>query len=154
MEMGSHYFIDETKAKGYVVVAVSCPDASLGAAREAIERLVLPGQRSVHMKHESPRRRSKIADAIAGLRDVGVSAIVLDAGRGPEPEHVRRDRALREIVVRAARETAATLVLDLDQTLVSKDARSISSALREVTGSSITYRHQALAAQPLLQSPM
>ncbi len=30
--MGTRYFIDETKAKGYVVVAVACPEESLRVA--------------------------------------------------------------------------------------------------------------------------
>lgn len=151
--MGTHFFIDETKAKGYVVVAVACPDASLAAARRAIGRLVLPGQRSIHMKHESSRRRAQIADSVAGLRDVGIGAIVVDAGRGPSPEYVRRDRALRAVVERAATSHAAVLVLDLDHTLVARDARTLSDACRTTGVGTITYSHQALSQQPLLALP-
>jgi hypothetical protein len=151
--VGSHFSIDETKAKGYVVVAVVCPDTSLSTARRTVSRLVLRGQRSVHMKNESPRRRRQIASAISDLRSVDVRAIVIDAGRGPEPEHVRRDRALRAIVERAARDPAPKLVLDLDHTLTARDARAIAAAVRESDVESISYMHQRLTAEPLLSMP-
>lgn len=151
--MGSHLFIDETKAKAYVVVAVACPDPSLAHARRTLGRLVLPGQRSVHMKHESERRRRQIADAVAGLTRVGVRATVLDAGRGPEPEYVRRDRALRLLVDRATSEPSVHLVLDLDRTLVARDARTLRDACRRSGARAVTYSHQALSEQPLLALP-
>ncbi|WP_343991771.1 hypothetical protein [Nocardioides dubius] len=116
--MGTHIFIDETKAKGYVVVAVLCPDTSLSLARRAIGGLVLPGQRSIHMKQEGPRRRQAIADVVTGLVPSGVHAVVLDAGRGPSPERVRRKRALEAIVELAAHGSPASLVIDLDQPLL------------------------------------
>lgn len=152
-EVGTHIFIDETKAKGYVVVAVASPDATLQTARRTIGKLVLPGQRSIHMKHESARRRSTIADVIAGLHVVGVTAVVLDADRGPDPELVRRERALRAIIEMATDEPAAHLVLDLDQTLVAKDARTITTVAREQRLTALTYSHQSLAALPLLALP-
>ncbi|WP_269306451.1 hypothetical protein [Aeromicrobium sp. HA] len=99
--MTTQYFIDETKAKGYVVVAVACPASALAAARRTVDALVLPGQRTIHRKNESPRRRTHIAGAVCGLTQSGVSAVVLDAGRGPEPEIARRERALRGIVALA-----------------------------------------------------
>ncbi|MCL2613806.1 MAG: hypothetical protein FWD95_11335 [Nocardioidaceae bacterium] len=151
--MGMQLFIDETKAKGYVVVAAVCPDASLAVARREIGKLVLPGQRSIHMKHESARRRGHIADAICRLSAVGVHVIVLDAGRGPEPEVVRRARALRTIVSRAAQEASASLVLDLDETLLARDARTLSAAVRASGATSVTYSHQPLRSQPLLSIP-
>lgn len=52
--MSAHHYVDETKAKGYVVVAARCPDRTMREVRRALGRLALPGQRSVHMKHESP----------------------------------------------------------------------------------------------------
>lgn len=53
----------------------------------------------------------------------------------------------------AAREPAATLVLDLDQTLVARDARTIAAASRDFRTPSVTYSHQSLATQPLLAIP-
>ena len=117
--MGAHYLIDETKAKSYVVVAVACPDSALATARRTLGRLVLPGQRSIHMKHES----------------------------------ARRSRALHTVVQLALPEPSAALVLDHDQTLVARDARSISDACRAAGTDSITYSHQTLASQPLLALP-
>lgn len=151
--MGTHYFIDETKAKGYVVVAVACPDTTLSVARRTLGKLILPGQRSIHMKHESSRRRRQIASEVAKLRRIGIGAIVVDAGRGHDAEYVRRDRALRVLVELAAADRVASLVLDLDQTLIARDARTLTDARRMMGTGSITYSHQSLAQQPLLALP-
>lgn len=151
--MGTQFFVDETKAKSYLVVAAVCPDSALAPARRVIGRLVLAGQRSIHMKQESVRRRGQIADAICALTAIGLEAVVLDAGRGPEPEIARRERVLRALVARAEGEPAAHLVLDLDETLVARDARVLARAVRETGATSITYSHQRLATQPLLSIP-
>lgn len=151
--MGTHFFIDETKAKSYVVVAAVCPSDSISAARRTVGGLVLPGQRSIHMKNENPRRRRQIADAIIGLQQFGVSAVVLDAGRGPEPEHARRARALRAIVERAAIEGATNLVLDLDLTLLARDRSVIASASREMAANTVAYNHLPFASESLLAIP-
>ncbi|WP_300681335.1 hypothetical protein [Nocardioides sp.] len=151
--VGSHFFIDETKAESYVVVAALVPDASLNPARRTVTRMVLPGQRSIHMKHENARRREQIARAMCELTELGVQATIFDAGRGPAPEVVRRERALRALVGRASAEPTASLVLDLDQTLLARDARILSEAIREARSPSLTYSHQLLAAQPLLSIP-
>jgi hypothetical protein len=150
--MGVRIFVDETKAKGYLVVAVLCPDESVALARRTIGRLVLPGQRSVHMKHERDRRRRQIANAVVGLRACGIRAVVLDAGRGPEPEYVRRERALRVLVEIAAGVGSASLVLDLDRTLVARDSRTIAAASRELA-IDVAYRHASLASERLLAIP-
>lgn len=149
--MSAHHYIDETKAKGYVVVAARCPDRTMREVHRVVGRMALPGQRSVHMKHESPRRRRQVADSIALLRGVGVSAVVMDAGTGPEPEHVRRDRALRALVARVAEEAAAHLVLDLDATLLARDRRTLAIATRALP--SVSYSHLPLSAEPLLSIP-
>lgn len=75
----------------------------------------------------------------------------MDAGAGPEPEHVRRDRALRALVARVADEEAAHLVLDLDATLLARDRRTLAIASRELPH--LAYSHLPLAAEPLLSIP-
>ncbi|GAA1742680.1 hypothetical protein [Aeromicrobium alkaliterrae] len=151
--MSTHYFIDETKAKGYVVVIASCPSESLAAMRRVVSRLVLPGQRSIHMKNESPRRRRQIAGAFVGLSERGIQATVLDAGRGPESERLRRARALRAVVALTAEGPSGNLVLDLDRTMLARDRRVLSSALREFSADHLSYAHLPFSAEPLLAIP-
>lgn len=43
--------------------------------------------------------------------------------------------------------------MDLDQTLMARDARTLSTAIRDAQAESITYSHQMLASQPLLALP-
>lgn len=80
-------------------------------------------------------------------------AFVLDAGRGPEPELLRRQRALRAVVDRASRGEAASLILDLDRTLVARDSRAITRAARDLGADAIAYGHLSPASEPLLAIP-
>ncbi len=56
--MSSHVFVDETKRRGYLLVASAVVPSDLDATRRMLRGLVLPGQRRLHMKDESdPRKR-------------------------------------------------------------------------------------------------
>ncbi len=150
--MGIRFLIDETKAKRYVVVAVACPDAALREARRTVQRLVLPGQRSIHMKLEAGRRRRVIADAVGGLSSAGVvaTAVVVEGGGH---EHELRARALGEIVRIAAQTGGGSLVLDLDPTQERRDRQILNEAVRGCDGISISFSHSRLASEPLLTLP-
>ncbi len=120
--VGTRFFVDETKAKGYVVVAVACPEESIAGVRREVGRLILPGQRAVHMNNEGARRRRRIADAVARLSRHGVTSSVI-AVAGPGSEHERRDLALSVVVDVAARAPGPSLVLDLDPTVMRRTTR-------------------------------
>lgn len=150
--VATRYFIDETKAKRYLVVVVACPDESLRVARSALRRLVLPGQRSIHMKSEADRRRRTIATSVAGLaaERIAATAIVVSGGGH---EHNLRERALREVVNVAARSGGGSLLLDLDPTQERRDQRVLIEALRDHATTPLSFSHARLADEPLLTLP-
>jgi hypothetical protein len=150
--VGVRYFIDESKAKGYLVVAVACPEESQRSVRRELGRLVLPRQRSVHMKLEGNRRRRLIADAVVGLSSRGVRATAVSVVGGGR-EHLLRERALREVVRVVGQAGGGSLVLDLDPTQVRRDRQVFIEAFREWEGVDLTYRHSTLASEPLLTLP-
>ena len=63
--MSGHFFVDETKRRGYLLVAGVVRGEDLDRVRLILRGLVLPGQRRLHMKDESDPRKRSIATAIA-----------------------------------------------------------------------------------------
>lgn len=77
--MAEHIYVDETKAKGYLIAAVSVGPAQLAVARKGIGALRLPGQRALHMQGESDARRRQIADTIVRMSDtLGIGVLIYD----------------------------------------------------------------------------
>ena len=78
----AHIFVDETKAKGYVAAAATLVLGDLSAPRKQLNALILPRQRSLHMKDESDPRRREIIDIIVRMSSsVGLQSVIYDAGR-------------------------------------------------------------------------
>ena len=63
--MSGHIFVDESKRRGYLLVATVVVPGDLDSIRRVLRGLVLPRQRRLHMKDESDQRRRSIATAIA-----------------------------------------------------------------------------------------
>lgn len=148
-----NFYVDETKAKTYLVAAASGSPDQLKVARREINTLVLPGQRSPHMNNEKDSRRRAIADLVVRLSDLGVRATIYDAGRvGTERE--RRARCLEALVSDVAQYWGASIVLDLDESLLSWDRQHLMENLR-ATGVSdrISYCHRIRHEEQLLAIP-
>lgn len=150
--MGVRFLIDESKARTYVMVAVACPEEALSQARRTIKRLVLPGQRSIHMKSEADRRRRQITSAICGLSTSGITATAVVVTSGGH-EHELRKQALREIVRIAASSGGGSLVLDLDPTQERRDQRVLIEAVRDHQDVPVSFSHSPLSHEPLLTLP-
>lgn len=60
-------FVDESTAKRYRLCLIAIPRKALAKTKEEIENLRLPGQRYIHMKNESDRRRKQILDVVLGI---------------------------------------------------------------------------------------
>lgn len=144
--MGMRYLVDETKAKGYVVVVVACPDERARELRAAVSALVIPGQRSLHMKAEGATRRKVVADAIGAL---ALDVWVLDASGGSGKEHQRRARALAALLERMEGPDAH-LVFDRDASMEPFDRRLLSAVPPHQRP---TYVHHQRHEEPLLALP-
>src|SRR5438105_3553922 len=75
---GRQVFVDETKERGYVLVATSHAASEVAQIRKVMREFVLKGQTRLHFAKESAPRRRAIIDAICAT---GISATVYDAGR-------------------------------------------------------------------------
>ncbi len=149
--MSSHVFVDETKHRGYLLVAsVVVPD-DLNSVRRMLRGLVLPGQRRLHMKDENDQRRRSIATAIAVS---GVTATIYDAGRRYRNERERRAACLRALIIDVARRGDAMLVLEQDDTLLSWDNQRLIEFTREAgCRDTLRYEHRRAANELLLAMP-
>ena len=74
--MATHWFADECKRPGYLVVAAVAESRQLAPGRAALRKLVMPGQNRIHFTKESDSRREKILEAIAATE---IRSIVYDA---------------------------------------------------------------------------
>jgi hypothetical protein len=90
-----HIYVDETKERGYVMVASAHLGPEVAALRSAMRQLVLPGQHRLHMAKENPARRKAITDAISSA---GVAATIYDAGRRHADDLSARAACLKAIV--------------------------------------------------------
>ncbi|MFI9641274.1 hypothetical protein ACIG87_14625 [Micromonospora sp. NPDC051925] len=68
--------MDETKERGFLLVATVVPPSDLTRARRTVRNLVLPHQRRIHFHKERDDRRRQIVTAIT---TIGVQATVFDA---------------------------------------------------------------------------
>ena len=148
--MSSHVFVDETKRRGYLLVASAVVPGDLDGTRRMLRGLVLPGQRRLHMKDESDSRKRSIAAAIAVS---GITATIYDAGRRHDTERERRAACLTALVADAAIQDYAMLVLEQDDTLIVSDRKLLYLATRQAGCPDLRYEHHRVAVEPLLALP-
>ena len=65
--MPVHVFVDESQRREYLLCAVEVEVRHLLEVRRTMRRLLLPGQRRIHFKSESDRRRKVALTQIADL---------------------------------------------------------------------------------------
>lgn len=143
-------YVDESKAKGYVVVAVPVPMASLNATRGLVRGLVAPGQRRVHMKSEKEPRKREILAAVTALE---LGAVVYAA----DSVHYRTDiaarRACLDRLVADHSRRSAELVLESDPSQDPRDRRDLIELTRSHGCPGLAYVHMTAASEPLLALP-
>lgn len=138
-------FVDESERPGrYVVAATYVGVRDAATVRRRLADLVLPGQRRLHFKSESDRRRRAILRAVSDLP----AAIDVYVVRG-ERSTPARIRALRAIVADAqgANEDHVVFIERVDG-LEEADQRTISSA--RASAPSLTSQHLSPTEDPVL----
>jgi len=60
-------YVDESKARGYYIVATATAIGDVQASERALRDLLKPGQRRIHFKSESDSRRRQILSRICAL---------------------------------------------------------------------------------------
>lgn len=145
----SHLYIDESKAKGYTLVAAAVIPGDVLALRKEIAKLRKRGQRRVHFVKEDDSRRREI---IAAFSDLGVQVCLFHAQGMTEPEG--REACLSAMVARAAAGGTRRIVLEKDASIENWDRRILYRELgKHGARDLITYQHEAAYDEPLLWIP-
>jgi hypothetical protein len=147
-----HIYVDETKARGYVLVASVHIASDVDTLRKTLrDKFVLRGQARIHMAKESDPRRREIADTICRA---GVTATVYDAGkRYRDPLDARR-ACLQAIIDDIPPGMETLLVLEQDDSILHWDKKFLYSAVRgAAVVDTVRYAHHRARSELLLSVP-
>lgn len=146
-----HIYVDETKHRGYLMVASVHAAEDIDALRDVVRGLLLPGQRYLHMKDQQEGRKRTIVRAII---DSGVQATVYRAGPHHRTHNERRAACLRALVHDHADGPETLLVIDRDETLLSFDNQCLIEATRTAhCRDTVRYEHRSAKTELLLGIP-
>ena len=137
-------YVDESKARGFFLVATSSDTSNLKVSEKALRSLLKPGQRRVHFKKERDSRRREILSLMTTL-DLRVTVFICQGLN----ERQARVLCLEALVGMAVESEVFSLVIERDETLVQSDKRIIAGILMS-EGSSLDYRHVGAYEHPLL----
>jgi predicted phosphatase len=147
--MPAHVFVDESKKRGFLLVAAYVLSGDVQTTHKAMEALRLPHQGGrVHFKDERPVRKHQILDVIESR---GVTA---DIYVGPQElrELDPRRACLEQLVEELGRSNVKRLVIELDESLVRHDKRWLYTAIRS-SGIELDYQHLRAREESLLWIP-
>jgi hypothetical protein len=143
-------FVDESKARGYLLAAAVMAPADLSWMRKHLNTLRHPGQRRLHFTTESESRRKAI---LCGLTDMGVTAVMYDASAYCEEKAARR-AAMSRMVDDVVGMNSTLLVIERDDSLVATDCRTIRDRLiRAGYEDTLRYEHLRAHEECLLAIP-
>lgn len=145
----AHLYVDESKARGYLLVASVHLPADVTATRKLIGDLVLPRQRRLHMTKESNARRRMILDAIDAA---GVQATIFDAGRRHRHELDARAACLETLIQTSPTDTHL-VVIERDDSLLDWDRRRLFELVRATGRTELRYVHRRAVEDHLLAIP-
>lgn len=142
----SMLFVDETKAKGYTMVAAVVVPHDATELRKEMRALVLKGQRRIHFTRENDSRRRLI---LSKLVDLGVRAHIVQSAAKQQADG--REECLMQLVGLAADNNHTRIVFERDASIEQADRRIL---YREVSShglrSTLRYEHEAAHDEPLL----
>lgn len=141
-----HAFVDESKARTFILVSTTIESSRVTQARRELRQLLLPGQRRLHFHREQERRRAVIVD---GLLDLPVLFRVYRSADRDEGR--ARASCLRGLADQLAVLGVERLVIESDDSRVRSDVATLTSATRELRArSSFTFHHLPAHVEPLL----
>lgn len=141
----SHVFVDETKARGYYVVASICCSGDVAQARAALKKHCRAGQRRVHFNHENDTVRRAFLQEI---RNLGLTAVVYTSR---EKDLIARKLCLTAMIEDLHQDGASRLTLEMDDGNLKYDRILIGNLTRGRRGpEEFTYLHVRPHEEPLL----
>lgn len=142
---GDHVYVDESKARAYILVATAVVAADRVEVEKVLRTLRKSGQRRIHFNGESDRRRREI---LAQLVLLPIRCYVWEV-KG-SVDRVARTRCLEDLVREMTAASAVHLTIEADESLVRSDRSLIAAILRNESNSRLTYRHSTPYGEPLL----
>ena len=133
-------FIDESKAKKYLLVLSLLGPRDLATTRRFLTRTLLAGQRSVHFRKESPRRRTYL---IKTFRKLNIRVVVFKDKLGSSVSS--RTLLIRRICDEAKRLELSELVFELDQNCFNNDVKLLNAVRPD-----LSWDHRERNQEPLL----
>jgi hypothetical protein len=118
-----HAFVDESKEKGYLMVAVVCDDSQLKTIRQKMHSLRLPGQRRIHMRKESSSRQRLI---VSEVRKFEMQKVVVRSNARYKQD--ARSECLSLLVTKCANLGVRSLTIEIDQSEYQRDLQTLSNA--------------------------
>ena len=148
--MSIHVFVDESKARGFLLAAALVRSHDLAGFRAEISALRMRHQRRLHFASESDRRRKLI---VGKLTDLGVHARIYDATSFRNGKDAR-DATLAQLSEDLVAMGAARLVLERDDSTAASDRRIIRERLQKAgCHDSLRYEHLRAHEECLLSIP-
>lgn len=137
---GAHVFVDETKARGFLLVGVAIAASDLQAARRRLRALVVSGRHRVHFKKLSDSQRGEVLRAVRALP---IRVIVVSSRQHDQVE--ARAAAMACLAACVRRSGAGRLVVERDDSFEAADRAAVARVWPAGD-----VRHLAGVEEPLL----
>jgi len=141
--------VDESKRKDYILCAVEIDMSVAPAARVAVNRLRLKGQRSIHFATESDSRRMSILRSLFKIPSVTTCYAVKGLGEGEA-----RQRCLKAMISEMSASEHYQVIFDLDENFLAADRLIIGKQLRARKNQNrVAFHHMEPHQEHLLSLP-
>jgi hypothetical protein len=150
--MNPHVFVDESKARHYLLVAAVIQEAQVDRVRKAVGGLRLPGQARIQFTSESDPRRKAI---LSGMAAAGLSsAVAIYDVADVRNVKAARDAAMARLVDDVAKMGARKLVIEHDANVLASDTRIIRDRASQAGCLDLLiYEHRRAREECLLAIP-
>lgn len=132
--LGSNVYVDETKARGYVLAVVFVPPRDVHKLRASLRNLRARGSRSIHFHKANNAQRAAVIDALTA-HDAHAMIIT----NRTDPKKRPREASIRALARQAVKLEAALIVLERDQTVERDDRRWL---FEELNKTAVRYEHR------------
>ncbi|MGW6278994.1 hypothetical protein [Kribbella sp. NPDC055071] len=144
--MPFHVFVDETKARGFLMAAARCPSDDVSVNRKILRELLLPGQERLHFRHETDGRRRQILATIEHLH------LLVDIYQFDVETPMSRAHCL-EAIVRDTLGEAERRVIERDESTLPRDRSTLHAACQRNGFYRLRWDLLAPKLDPLLWVP-
>lgn len=142
----SGLYVDESKSKGYTMVAAVIAPGGADALKRDLRKLVLPGQSRIHFTKESEARRRLILSRLDGM---GIRAQVFHCAT--KDPRVGRELCLSGLVAYAAEHSHDRIVIERDESIMKTDRQVLFREVkRHGLAGALSYEFEVPQADPLL----